>query len=86
MTPPTAARSLGAAVPRDAARARGARTPTLALSVEQACLALGVSWDLWREHIEPEIKLVRIGRRKLIAVRELERWLDEHAETALESR
>jgi excisionase family DNA binding protein len=58
-------------------------TPALALSVKQACASLGVSWDTWREHIEPEVKLVRIGRRKLIPVRELERWLAEHAETTL---
>jgi hypothetical protein len=55
-------------------------TPTLALSVEQACAALGVSWDTWRAHIEPDVKVVRLGRRKLIAVTELQRWLDVHGE------
>jgi excisionase family DNA binding protein len=55
-------------------------TPALALSVEQACQALGVSWDTWRAHIEPEIRLVRLGRRKLVPVAELERWLTDHAE------
>ncbi len=59
------------------------RTPALALSVKQACASLGVSWDTWHEHIEREVKIVRIGRRKLVPVRELERWLDEHAETTL---
>jgi excisionase family DNA binding protein len=62
-------------------RAEGA--PALALSVKQACASLGVSWDTWHEHIEHEVKIVRIGRRKLVPVRELERWLDEHAETTL---
>jgi len=61
-------------------------TPALALSVEQACAALGVSWDTWREHIEPEVRIVRIGRRKLIPLRELERWLADHAESTLERR
>jgi excisionase family DNA binding protein len=55
------------------------QTPALALSVEQACHALGVSWDTWKS-IEPEIRLVRLGRRKLIPVAELERWLADHAE------
>jgi hypothetical protein len=55
-------------------------TPALALSVEEACKALGVSWKLWREHIEPQVKLVRVGRRKVIAVTELQKWLDEHGE------
>jgi excisionase family DNA binding protein len=61
------------------ARKRGA--PTLALSVEQACEALGVSWDTWRAHIEPDVRLVRLGRRKLIPVSELRAWLDRHAES-----
>jgi hypothetical protein len=55
-------------------------TPVLALSVEQACASLGVSWDFWRAHVEPDVKIVRIGRRKLIPATELQRWLDRHAE------
>jgi excisionase family DNA binding protein len=61
-----------------APKKRGA--PILALSVEQACEALGVSWDTWRAHIEPDMRLVRLGRRKLIPVNELQAWLDRHAE------
>jgi excisionase family DNA binding protein len=62
-----------------AARKRSA--PALALSVEQACEALGVSWDTWRAHIESDVRLVRVGRRKLIPVSELQAWLDRHAES-----
>jgi excisionase family DNA binding protein len=58
-------------------------TPALALTVEQACAALSVSWDTWRAHIEPDVRIVRIGRRKLIATAELERWLAEHAAEAV---
>jgi hypothetical protein len=57
-----------------------ARTVCLALNVEEACAALGVSWDFWAEHIAPEVRVVRRGRRKLVAVSELERWLDRNAE------
>jgi excisionase family DNA binding protein len=53
--------------------------PRLALSIEEACESLSVSWDTWRT-IEPEIRLVRLGRRKLVPVTELQRWLDDHAE------
>jgi len=63
-----------------------APVPRLALNVEQACQALGVSWDLWREHVEPHVRLVRVGSRKLIAVAEIQRWLDENGEKALERR
>ncbi|MEA2201883.1 MAG: hypothetical protein QOI89_2479 [Solirubrobacteraceae bacterium] len=58
--------------------------PALALNVEGACAALGVSWDLFHAEIEPELRIVRIGRRKLVAVTELQRWLDDHAERVLE--
>jgi excisionase family DNA binding protein len=61
--------------------AQNRSAPALALSVEQACEALGVSWDTWRAHIEPDVRLVRVGRRKLIPVSELQAWLDRHAES-----
>jgi hypothetical protein len=57
--------------------------PRIALSIEEACQALGVSWKIWREHIEPEVKLIRRGRRKLVGVRELERWVEDNAERVL---
>jgi hypothetical protein len=60
--------------------------PRLALNVKEACAAIGVSSDVWREHVEPDVRLVRIGARKLVPVAELERWLDAHAESALERR
>lgn len=63
-----------------------APVPRLALNVKEACAAIGVSWDVWREHVEPDVRLVRLGTRKLVPVAELERWLAEHAETVLERR
>jgi excisionase family DNA binding protein len=57
--------------------------PRIALSIEEACASLGVSWDLWREHIEPEVRLVRIGRRKLVPTTELQAWCERHAERLL---
>ena len=41
---------------------------------------MGVSWDTWREHIEADVRIVRIGRRKLVPVTELRAWLDRNAE------
>ena len=69
-----------------AKRPLAAPVPRLSLNVGEACLALGISWDLWREHIEPDIRLVRVGRRKLVAISELQRWLDANAETVLGRR
>lgn len=64
---------------------RVAPVPRLALTVEEACLSLGVSWDFWHEHIAPEIRLVRRGRRKMVPVAELDRWLEENGERLLEA-
>lgn len=54
--------------------------PKLALSIEEACAALGISWDLWDQHVRPHVWMVRLGRRRLVPVAELQRWLAEHAE------
>lgn len=66
------------------ARVNLAPVPRLALTVEEACAALGVGEDFWREHIAPDVKIVRRGRRKLIAVRALQAWLDAHGERVLD--
>jgi len=60
------------------------KVPRLALSVSEAAEALGVSTDFFAEHVAPELRVVRRGRRKLIAVRELEAWLDRNAARVLE--
>ncbi len=56
------------------------QVPRVALSIEEACASLGVSWDTWSEHIAPHVGVIRLGRRKLVPVRELERWLAKEAE------
>ena len=59
---------------------RKSAVPRTALTVSEACESLGVSWDFWREHIEPEVRLVRRGRRKLVPLPSLEVWLTKNAE------
>jgi len=61
-----------------ASKANARAIPVLALDVSEACEALGLSWDSFTEHVAPEIRIVRLGRRKLIAVAELERFLAQH--------
>lgn len=53
--------------------------PRLALSKAEAAEALGVSVDFFDEHIAHELCVVRKGRRRLIPVSELERWLQATA-------
>lgn len=52
--------------------------PRLSLRVAEAAAALGVSEDFYADYVAPEVKIVRRGRLKLVAVTELQRWLDEN--------
>jgi hypothetical protein len=63
--------------------ARSNRAPPLLLSIEEACESLSISWQTWHREVEPEIKLVRLGRLKRVPVVELEKWIAEHAEAVL---
>jgi excisionase family DNA binding protein len=65
--------------------ANDASPPTrLAFSKAEAATSLGVSVDFFEQHVMPELRIVRRGRRRLIPVRELERWLEREAALALE--
>lgn len=54
-------------------------TDRLALSIPEACEALGVGETYFRERVLPEIKVVRVGRRTLIPMTELKRFLEMNA-------
>lgn len=51
--------------------------PRLALSKAEAAEALGVSVDYFEKYVQPDLRIVYRGRRRLVPVRELERWLEE---------
>ncbi|HEY2353774.1 MAG TPA: hypothetical protein VGH79_02580 [Gaiellaceae bacterium] len=63
---------------------RAAGAPRLAMELGEAALALGVSRKFFAEHIKPELRLVRRGRRVLVPRAELERWLSESAAFTLD--
>ncbi len=54
-------------------------SPRLALSPDEAAKAISVSRDYFDEHVICELRVIRRGRRRIIPVKELERWLDENA-------
>lgn len=60
-----------------------APVPRIALQPDEAAAALGVSRDYFDEHIRPELRVIRRGRRVLFAVTELQRWLDTNAARTL---
>lgn len=58
--------------------------PRLALSPEEAAESLGVSRSHFYSDIYPDLKIVRVGQRRLVPVAELQRWLDREAARVLE--
>ena len=60
------------------------RLPRLALSKTEAAEALGVSVDFLERHVIAELRVVRRGRRRLIPLPELERWLERNAARPLD--
>jgi hypothetical protein len=55
----------------------------LAMTRAEAASALGVSINSFERHVQPELRIVRRGKLRLIPVREIERWLEENAEWTL---
>ena len=51
----------------------------ITLTVDEASKALGISRDHFERHVMHDLRIVRSGRRRLVPVRELERWADQHA-------
>jgi excisionase family DNA binding protein len=65
-------------------KAGDAVTPRLALTVTEAAESVSVSLDFFNEYVRPELRLVRKGRKVLVPVTELERWLEKNAALTIE--
>lgn len=65
------------------ARKLPAPVPRIALTPAEAAAAIGVGPDFFDEHVAPELRVVRRGRKRLVPVRDLERWAAENAEDPL---
>jgi excisionase family DNA binding protein len=61
------------------ARKLATSIPRIALTPPEAAAALGVGPDFFDENVAPELRLVRRGRKRLVPVSELERWVAESA-------
>jgi len=60
--------------------------PRIALTPAEAAAAIGVGPDFFDANVAPELRLIRRGRKRLVPVIELERWISENAEYALGER
>jgi len=59
-----------------------APVPRVALTREQAAAALGVSLSHFERHVQPELRVIRSGSVRLVAVAELAKWADRAATLA----
>lgn len=57
--------------------------PRIALTPPEAAAAIGVGPDFFEANVAPELRLIRRGRKRLVPISELERWIAENAEYAL---
>jgi excisionase family DNA binding protein len=48
--------------------------PRVALTIDEAAVALGISRDHLERHVLPDLRVIRVGRRLLVRIAELERW------------
>lgn len=60
-----------------------AAVPRVALTLDEAAAALGMSRDSLERHCLADLAVIRRGRIRLIAVAELERWAADQAERTL---
>jgi hypothetical protein len=56
-----------------------ASIPRIALTPAEAAASIGVGPDFFDQHVAPEIRLIKRGRKRLIPVVELERWVIKSA-------
>jgi excisionase family DNA binding protein len=57
----------------------------VALGLDEAAAALGVSRDTLERHVLADLRVVRVGRRVVVPVAELERWTERNASRPLEA-
>jgi hypothetical protein len=62
-----------------------APVPRLALSRAEAAAALGISLDSFERYVQPDLRVVRRGKLRIVHVEELERWLRDNGERVLEN-
>lgn len=58
--------------------------PRITLTPDEAAASLGVSRDSLDRHLAHELRWIRRGRLRLVAVRELERWAEANSKRILD--
>jgi hypothetical protein len=63
-----------------------ALVPRIALTRYEAAASLGMSLDSVERYVQPDLKLIRRGKLRIVPVAELERWAGENAERIVAER
>jgi hypothetical protein len=61
-----------------------ATVPRLALTPTEAAAALGMGLTSFKKYVQPQLRIVRRGKLRVIPVSEVERWAEENAERVLD--
>ena len=54
--------------------------PRFALTRQEAADAISVSLTTFKNEVQPELRIIRRGRLRLVPTSELSRWVSENAE------
>ena len=57
--------------------------PAIAIPPAEAAAALGMGESAFREHVAPNVRVIRRGRLRLYPVSELERWALDNADRTI---
>lgn len=60
--------------------------PRFALTPAEAAAAIGVGPDFFDQNVAPHLRLIRRGRKRLVPVRELEKWVIENSDEPMMER
>jgi hypothetical protein len=63
--------------------AHASAAPRLALTKAEAAASIGISVDFFEVHVQPDLRVIREGRKVLVPTAELERWVSENAHRTL---
>jgi hypothetical protein len=61
-----------------------ASVPRKALTRAETAASIGVSLSFFAEHVQPQLKIVRLGSVRLVPLRELDRWLEHEAQVVID--
>src|SRR4051812_42930230 len=60
--------------------------PRLGVTREEAAASLSMSLDSFERHVQPSLRMVRVGRMRIVPISEIQRWLDANAEATIAPR